>query len=147
MALKKKPKVEDLFIGSFVLLAFLYPFIITFIIEVEERGQSIGWKDKLRIVSLFVAGLEECTTERAIEVARFFDRRSLQELGGVEGLLKMCSENKELLGNMMRIEETFKRFGNTYILEVNVYSDRGTLHMSVSGSWEEGKLKIIDVSF
>ncbi len=143
--MRKKPKVEDLFIGSFVLLAFLYPFIITFVIEMEERGQKVEWTDKLRITSLFVAGLEECTTDRAVEVAKFFDRRALQELGGVDGLLRMCLGNKTLLGASVRIEEELEIDGSTAILRMKVYGNKIGIEIKVSGKINGEGLKITGI--
>ena len=145
MALRKRPKVEDILIGTFVLLAFLYPFIITSLIQMEEERLKLGWRDRLRITSLLLAGVEECTTDRAVQVARFFDRRVLQELGGVEGLVRMCLENKKKLGDEVSLKERVRRLGEVYLMELKISGEKGTLKLKVYGRMEGRELRITGV--
>ncbi len=145
MALKKRPKVEDLLIGTFVLLAFMYPFIITSFIQIEEGRLKLDWRDKLRVASFLIGGLEECTADRAVRVAKFFERRVLQEMGGVEGLIKMCLENKEKLGDKLSVEESVKKLGEVYLLEMEISGERGSLGLKVYGKMEDGEFRITGI--
>ncbi len=145
MALRRKPRVEDLLIGAFVFFAFLYPFIITLLIQLEGRDAGVGWRDRLRIAALFVAGLEECTTERALQIAGFFERDVLRKIGGLEGLLRLCLENKSLVKDQLSFEEKVMGAGGVYVLKVEVRSDNGTLILKISGEIRKGSLEITDL--
>ncbi len=143
MALRGRSNLEDVVIGTFVLLAFLYPFVITFLIRSEEAREHVGWRDRLRITYLFLSGLEECTTQRATEVARFFDRGLLKELGGVEGILNVCRENKT--EGDVRLEERFESVGDVYVLKVSITSELRKYTVEVYGRVKDGELKVTGV--
>jgi len=61
LALKKGVKVEDAVIGVFVLLALLYPLLITYLIHSQKREENSEEVGVLRRVYLFVTGLEDCS--------------------------------------------------------------------------------------
>jgi len=145
LALRKGPKVEDVVIGFFVLLAFLYPLVATVLIGLEERKYRLSWADGLRITSFLVGGLEECTPDRAVQVAKLFERKALQELGGTEGLLKLCLENKEKLGNTVFLEGKVSQSGEVYLMELEVRGERGGIKVKVYGRMEDDELRITGV--
>ncbi len=124
MALRKKPKVEDAIIGTFVVFAFLYPFIITILIQIQEIRTERDERQILRMTYLFISGLEGCSTERAVKIGRFVERRFLHEIGGVSGLVDLCLKNRESLGESVTFRESFRSFGDTVLLEVYITDGR-----------------------
>lgn len=147
MALRKKPKVEDLFIGAFGLLALLYPFLVTLLIELEElKSKKLDPREKLRITAFFVAGLEECTQEKASLVASFFEKDTLRKLGGAEGLLKMCLENKNSLGDRFSVNAHLERTKGVYLLKLKISSGKRAIRLEVSGKTKGGSFYITGVS-
>jgi len=73
LALKKGPRIEDAVIGTFVVLALLYPILVTFLIHLQERGEGSEEVDILRTTYLFVTGLEDCSPETASRIAQFME--------------------------------------------------------------------------
>ena len=145
MALRKRPRTEDLLIGVFVLLALLYPFIITLLIQMERENATLGWRERLRVTALFVAGLEECTPERALQIAEFFERDTLRKIGGPDSLIKLCLRNKSLVGDRLSLKEKVMGAGDIYTLEVKVYTGSTALILRVSGEIRGGDFKITDL--
>ncbi len=147
VALRKKPKVEDLFIGAFGFLALLYPFLITLLIEIEElKSKKLDPREKLRITAFFVGGLEECTKERASKISSFFEREALHKLGGEEGLLKMCLENRSKLGYKFSVNVNFKDLGGIYLLDLKISGVGKPIRLEVSGKTKGTSFYITGVS-
>ena len=146
LALRKRPKVEDIFIGAFVLFAFIYPFIIMSFIQVEDKKlKKVGWKDRLIITSLFISGVEECTIDRAAYVASFFEKKVLHELGGIDGLTRMCIENKDISEAEFSLQERIKKLGSVYVMELTVFGAGKNLKLKVYGRIYGEELKITGV--
>jgi len=112
LALKKGVKVEDAVIGAFVLLALLYPLLITYLIHSQKREENSEEVGVLRRVYLFVTGLEDCSPEEASRLAEYMEGELLRKLGGVAGLTKLCTENREKVKGNVTIDEDVERSGN-----------------------------------
>jgi len=133
LALKCKPKVEDGVIGTFVVLALLYPFLITFFIYVQEERESSEELNILRMAYVFVVGMEDCSPQIASQVAQFMDRRLLERLGGVGGLVRTCNRNRERIKGSVNIDERVSRKDDRVTIYVKIrIRERGVVKDVVS---------------
>ncbi len=118
MALRTGIKVEDLVVGTFALMATVYPFMIALIIHFQERSTLPEDLTRLREVYSVILGLVSC--EYAEEVTSFIDPSILARLGGEEGIEDMCRRNRSLIGGGYRIVEAFEDRGKDMVVRVEV---------------------------
>jgi len=144
LALKRRPKVEDVIIGTFVILALLYPLIITVLIKLEEPSQKADERKILRSVYLLLLGLERCEAKRVLEITKYMDRKLLKELGGVEGILQRCRENSGKFAGELSVKEKYEVEGSLKILSVEV---EGRLKIKVYGKEEGEGFRIVGVEY
>ncbi|WP_457601352.1 hypothetical protein [Hydrogenivirga sp.] len=152
MALRKKLKVEDAIIGTFVVLALLYPLITTWLIYTQRKEESSKEIDVLRTAYIFIAGLEDCSPETAARIAERMDGKLLRRLGGVGGLVKLCMKNRERITGSVSVEENIERSGRSVFIDVLIkVRDRGTVKerfkIEVFGYRGEGGLRITEVRY
>jgi len=120
LALRKGPRIEDAVIGTFVVLALLYPLLVTLLIYLQEKEETSEEVDILRTTYLFVTGLEDCSPETASRIAQFMEEELLQKLGGIAGLVDLCRRSKALTAGSVTVEENIQREGNRTLLRVHV---------------------------
>lgn len=142
--MKGKPKVEDVIIGTFVILALIYPLIVIILIELEEPSQRADERKILRSVYLLLLGFDRCEAKRVLEVAGYMDRKLLKDLGDVEGILQRCRENSKRLPGELSVEESFEEEGSLKILSVKV---EGRLRVKVYGKEEGKEFRIVGVEY
>ena len=130
MALRTGIKVEDLVVGTFALIAAVYPFIIALIIHFQERPTLSEDLARIREVYSVILGLVSC--KYAEEVAPFIDPSILARLGGEEGIEEMCRRNRSLIGGRYRIVEAFEERGEDMVVRVEVkLKERGRVETPI----------------
>ncbi len=152
MALRRGPRIEDAVIGSFVLLALLYPILVTLLIHLQERRDHGEDTDLLRVTYLFVTGLEDCSPETASRIAHHMERDLLRRLGGIAGLVEMCRRGKELTAGGVSIDEEVRREGSRITLYVSIgVREKGVvrrrLSLRLTGVREGGEFRITEVTY
>ena len=151
LAVSKKLSFEDLVIGTFVLLALLYPLGITLFIYTQEKREKTSELNLMRATYMFLLGLEDCSPQRAIEIADLFERKLLQRLGGVPGLVKRCINNSVKLRGGIRLSEEVERVGRVLSVVVVITKKekglpRKVAKMELFGLSNEKGFKITDIS-
>ncbi len=150
--MRKSVKVEDAIIGSFVLLALLYPIIVTLLIY-EQKGKGSSREiDILRTAYLFLAGLEDCSPETASHLAQYMDVKLLRKLGGVGGLTRSCMENRRKVSGNVVVEEDIERTGKVILMEVEIKVKekgmfKGSLRINLYGFKEGNTFKITEIEY
>jgi len=152
LALKKGPRIEDAVIGTFVVLALLYPILVTFLIHLQERGEGSEEVDILRTTYLFVTGLEDCSPETASRIAQFMEEELLKKLGGIAGLVDLCRRNKLLTSGSVTVEEDIRREESRTFLKVRIkVREKGVirrkLFLDLKAVRDAGEVRIEEVSY
>ncbi|MCS7170955.1 MAG: hypothetical protein N3D14_05540 [Aquificaceae bacterium] len=120
---------EDLLIGFFIILAILYPFIIAFLIFLEDAMEKKHRLEEVRVFYSFLLGLEECKEERAKELVKLVSESLYRELGGAEGLFKTCQSYRKAYTGA-RAEE--KKVGDAEVLVDLLKKEKGITNRLLS---------------
>ncbi len=151
LALRKKPRIEDAIIGVFVVFALLYPLLVIYIIQKEEKPYTSDELNAMRDAYLFITGLEDCSPQTASRIANYMEEALLHRLGGISGLVKMCRENRERIKGTVAVEEKVERSRNLIILKAKITLrekgiPREKLKVEVFG-YKDGNFRITDLSY
>lgn len=104
---------EDLLLGFFVVLGISYPFIVAFLIFLQDWKEKRTEMEELRAFYSFLLGLEDCSREKAVELSELMSEDLSRSVGGAEGLLKSCEANRGIYGGA-KAEESF--VGSEYLV-------------------------------
>ncbi len=151
MALKKKARIEDLIMGTFVFLALLYPLFVFVLIKSEQDNRISGELNLMRDTYLFITGLEDCSPEVASMIAEHMEEELLRRLGGITGLVRLCRTSRKNVKGTVSIRESLKKEYSRLELDVSITLrekgiPKGKMEIKVIAL--RGKdFKIIDVSY
>ncbi|MEN3034571.1 MAG: hypothetical protein ABDH18_06250 [Aquificaceae bacterium] len=87
-------KKEDLVLIAFMLFGVFYPVFISGLIHYEDARKRAYDIENLRSFYRFYLGLEECRKDRAAELMRLSSEGLSSTIGGLDGLIKICNQNR-----------------------------------------------------
>ncbi len=101
MAVRKKH--EDVVIGTFIIVSFLYPFFISVLIWMQENKEIKEDINRIKEIGQFLLGKIPCTKENAIRT-RHLMSEILRETYSINSLIKVCRSTRVKLSEISKID-------------------------------------------
>lgn len=120
---------EDLLLGFFVVLGISYPFIVAFLIFLQDWKEEKLAVDEVRAFYSFLLGLEECSRERAVDLSRLMSEELSRKIGGIDGLLGSCESNRKVSAGA-KVEESIQN--SEYLVVSLIRKEKGMTQRLVS---------------
>ena len=146
--MKKKPRIEDAIIGTFVVLAVLYPFITAMLIHFRHMGFEEDPVFLMRDTYNFIGGLRECDHVTSYRIVSSMSDSALEVVGGSKGITNLCRANRLRSRGSVKVEEHIEREEDHITMSANItYGDGGSIKLKLEGSLKGGDLLIEEVVY
>ncbi len=141
MAVRKRH--EDVIVGTFIVISFLYPFFISFLIWTQENKDIEREAEILKEIGFFLLGRITCTEEKAI-LARILMSEVLKEKFSKDSLIKLCIRSRVKFSHVEHINFNISTTGD--IIRLKFYSKEVEL-LSIKAKKYDNRIEVMEFSY